>query len=84
MTTAPDRIRDIVLLLLEVEESDVTETSLFKDHGADSMRIIEIQAELEREFDIVIEKAEAAHLIHLRGAREVVARATAATTENAR
>jgi acyl carrier protein len=80
MSAAPDRIRDIVLRLLEVDESDLTETSLFKDElGADSLMIIEIQAALERELDIVIDNGEVSHMVDLQGVREVVARAVSGT-----
>ncbi|MCC3775145.1 acyl carrier protein [Streptomyces sp. UNOB3_S3] len=83
MNTAPDRVRDIVLRLLEAAEPDLTETSLFKEeHGADSLMIIEIQAGLERELDIVIDNAELSNMVHLRAVREVVERTVADTTES--
>lgn len=77
MSTAPDRIRDVVLELLEIDESELTETVLFKELGVDSMTLIEIQAQLEQEFDIVIDIRELSRMADLRGVREVVARATA-------
>lgn len=77
MSTAPDRIRDVVLELLEIDESDLTETVPFKELGVDSMTLIEIQAQLEQEFDIVIDIRELSRMADLRGVREVVARATA-------
>lgn len=76
MSTAPDRVRDIVLELLEIAESELTETGLFKDLGVDSMTLIEIQAQLEQEFDIVIDNRELSRMVNLRGVREVVAQAT--------
>lgn len=80
MSAAPDRIRDVVLRLLEVDEPDLTETSLFKDElGADSLLIIEIQAALERELDIVIDNGEVSDMVHLQAVREVVARAVSGT-----
>ncbi|MEU8517669.1 acyl carrier protein [Kitasatospora sp. NPDC048722] len=79
MSTTTDHIRQIVLRLLEADERDLTETSLFaEDHGADSMMIIQIQSELECELDIVIAREEVPRMIHLKALREVVARAVAA------
>lgn len=74
MSTTPDRIRDVVLRMSEIAESDLTETILFEDLGVDSLTLIEIQAELEREFDIVIGHSELSDMVHLRAVREVVAR----------
>lgn len=42
-------IKEIVCDILEIDEDEVTETSLFKEqHDADSLRAIEILAALER------------------------------------
>ncbi|MBM0232571.1 acyl carrier protein [Micromonospora sp. STR1_7] len=61
-----------------MEPADVTDTSLFKeDHGADSLRAIEILAALEREFDITIDQAELSRMVNLNGVRAVVAEAEA-------
>ncbi|CAM5480322.1 Acyl carrier protein [Streptomyces griseus subsp. griseus] len=52
-------IKEIVCDILELDEGDVTETSLFiDDHGADSLRAIEILASLEKEFGITIDQSE--------------------------
>lgn len=68
------KIREIVCDILEIDEDEVTETSLFKeDHDADSLRAIEILAGLEREFEISIEQSELARMVHLKGVYEVVA-----------
>ena len=54
-------IKEIVCDILELEPEEVTETSLFKaEHGADSLRAIEILANLERSFGVVIDQAELA------------------------
>ncbi len=87
MSTSPDlvggtrrdeQIKDIVCDILEIEPTAVTELSLFKEeHGADSLRAIEILAALEREFDITIDQAELSRMVNLKGVREVVAEAPA-------
>lgn len=67
------RIKEIVCDVLELDEDEVTETSLFKeDHGADSLGAIEILALLEREFTIVIDQADLARMVNLKGVFEVV------------
>ncbi|MFF0150265.1 acyl carrier protein [Micromonospora sp. NPDC005203] len=61
-------IREIVSEVLEVELDEMTETSLFKeDHGADSLRAIELLAALERAFDVTIDQAELARMVNLAG-----------------
>ncbi|MEU7588375.1 acyl carrier protein [Micromonospora sp. NPDC049230] len=87
MSTSPElvgdsrrdqQIKEIVCDVLEMEPADVTDTSLFKeDHGADSLRAIEILAALEREFDITIDQAELSRMVNLNGVRAVVAEAEA-------
>ncbi|MFF2650677.1 acyl carrier protein [Streptomyces sp. NPDC058045] len=71
-------VRDIVVDILELEEEVVTDTSLFiDDHGADSLRAIEILAALEREFDITIDQAKLAEMVNLEAVYQVVAEAPA-------
>lgn len=68
------KIREIVCDILEMEEDEVTETSLFKeDHDADSLRAIEILAGLEKEFHVTIDQSELTRMVHLKGVYEVVA-----------
>ncbi|MFJ3793107.1 acyl carrier protein [Kitasatospora sp. NPDC090091] len=70
------KIKDIVCDILEIEEDEVTETSLFKeDHQADSLRSIEILAGLEKEFSVTIDQSELARMVNLKGVYEVVAEA---------
>lgn len=72
------RIKEIVCDVLELDEDEVTETSLFReDHDADSLRAIEILASLEREFGIVIDQAELSRMVNLAGVYEVVGEASA-------
>ncbi|AJE43589.1 MULTISPECIES: acyl carrier protein [Streptomyces] len=80
MTTSAEnktaKIKEIICDILELEEDEVTETSLFKeDHGADSLRAIEILAALEKNFHVVIDQAELGRMVNLKGVEEVVAEA---------
>ncbi|MBB5803648.1 acyl carrier protein [Saccharothrix ecbatanensis] len=81
MTTAIDtarmaRIKEIVCDVLELEESEVTDTSLFsEDHDADSLRAIEILASLEKAFGVVIDQSELTRMVNLNGVYEVVTEA---------
>ncbi len=84
MTTTIDagqqtRIKEIVCDVLELEEDEVTDSSLFKeDHGADSLRAIEILAGLEKEFKVTIEQTELERMVNLDGVYAVVGEALAA------
>ncbi|MDG4810811.1 acyl carrier protein [Micromonospora sp. WMMD1120] len=70
------KLKEIVCEILELDEDEVTETSLFnEDHGADSLRAIEILASLEKEFGVVIDQSEMARMVNLKGVREVVGEA---------
>ncbi|MDG4831692.1 acyl carrier protein [Solwaraspora sp. WMMD1047] len=73
-----ERIVQIVSEILEIEPSEMSDTSLFKeDHEADSLRAIEILAALERTFKVEIDQAELARMVNLQGIYEVVAEAVA-------
>ena len=66
-------IKELVCDILELEDSEVTETSLFKeDHDADSLRAIEILATLEKTFQIRIPQEELPKMVNLRGVYSVV------------
>jgi acyl carrier protein len=68
------KIKEIVCGILELDEDEVTETSLFQEeHGADSLRAIEILASVEKEFNIVIDQDKLAQLVNLKGVYDVVA-----------
>lgn len=75
----PEReIKELVCEILEIELDEVTRTSLFmEDHGADSLRAIEILAALERTLGVTIDQAELARMINLDGVYAVVADAAA-------
>jgi acyl carrier protein len=67
------KINDIVFEILEVEPGEVTPTSLFlEDHGADSLRAIEILAALERQLGIEIEQSELPRMVNLESVYAVV------------
>ncbi|EHM29022.1 MULTISPECIES: acyl carrier protein [Streptomyces] len=69
-------IREIICDILELEDDEVTDTSLFiEDHGADSLRAIEILASLEKEFGITIEQSELSEMVNLERVYKVVAEA---------
>lgn len=55
-----DKVKDIIVDQLGVDESDVTmEASFIDDLGADSLDIVELIMALEEEFDIEIPDEEA-------------------------
>lgn len=55
-----ERVKEIIVERLEVEESLVTPEASFKDDfSADSLDIVELMMELEDEFDIEISDEEA-------------------------
>ncbi|TQJ23673.1 acyl carrier protein [Micromonospora sp. A202] len=66
-------IKTIVCDILELEEDEVSETSLFKeDHAADSLSAIEILAALERSQRVTIDQAELSRMVNLQGIYQVV------------
>ncbi|BAC71378.1 putative acyl carrier protein [Streptomyces avermitilis MA-4680 = NBRC 14893] len=81
MTTGLDaarkqEIKEIVCDILEIDEDEVTETSLFKEqHDADSLRAIEILAALERTQKVTIDQAELSRMVNLEGVYVVVSEA---------
>lgn len=73
-----DQIKTTVCEILEIDEGEVTETSLFKeDHDADSLRAIEILAVLERTQKITIDQSALAEMVNLAGVYRVVEQAAA-------
>jgi len=67
------RIKEIVCEILEIDPAELTETSFFKeDHGADSLRAIEILAALERTFRVTIDQAELDRMVNLAAVFSVV------------
>jgi len=80
MTTAinqskMDELREIAVEVLEVEDDEMTETSMFiEDHDADSLRAIEILARIEKKYKVDIPQAELPNMVNLQAVYEVVAR----------
>ena len=71
-----DEIRSVVCRVLEVDEGTVGPTDHFViDLGADSMKLIELLANLEIEFDIEVDPAEFERLIDLEGVYAVLSEA---------
>ncbi|MFC8361422.1 acyl carrier protein [Streptomyces griseorubiginosus] len=71
-------IKEVVCDILEIDEDEVTEVSLFKeDHDADSLRAIEILAALERTQHVTIDQAELSRMINLVGVYTVIEEAFA-------
>ena len=63
MTDLKQRVTEVIVKKLGVEESQVTETANFtKDLGADSLDTVELIMELENEFNISIEESEAGNI----------------------
>ncbi|HYF02670.1 MAG TPA: acyl carrier protein [Patescibacteria group bacterium] len=60
MANVAEKVKEIVVNKLGVEESQVTESASFtNDLGADSLDTVELIMELERVFEITIEDADA-------------------------
>ncbi|HET6213628.1 MAG TPA: acyl carrier protein, partial [Micromonosporaceae bacterium] len=71
-----EKIKEIVCAVLEIDAEAITGVSLFKeDHGADSLRAIEILAMLEKTFGVDIDQAELSRMVNLDGVYQVVAEA---------
>lgn len=53
MATTQDKVRSIIASKLGIDESEITpEKSLVNDLGADSLDVVELSMELEREFNL--------------------------------
>ncbi|WP_329391688.1 acyl carrier protein (plasmid) [Streptomyces sp. NBC_01351] len=79
-----DRIKEIICDILEIEPSEMSDTSRFKeDHEADSMGAIEILSQLERIFGTDIDQAELSRMVNLSTVITVVEEAIAAKSEPA-
>jgi acyl carrier protein len=68
-----EEIRSVVIRVLEVDAERVTPTALFVDDlGADSMKLLELLANLEIEFDVEVDESEFERLINLAGVYDVL------------
>lgn len=71
-----DEIRAVVCRVLEVDEDTIGPTDHFVDDlGADSMKLIELLANLEIEFDVEVDSAEFGRLVDLDGVHAVLSEA---------
>jgi acyl carrier protein len=69
-------IKAVVCRVLEVDDDQVGPTDLFVDElGADSMKLIELLANLEIEFDVEVDPAEFEKLVNLDGVYGVLSAA---------
>jgi acyl carrier protein len=69
-------IKAVVCRVLEVDEDQVGPTDHFvEDLGADSMKLIELLANLEIEFDVEVDSAEFERLVSLDGVYDVLSTA---------
>ena len=60
MSNIADKVKQIIVDKLGVDESEITEASSFtNDLGADSLDTVELIMEFEKEFDIAIPDEEA-------------------------
>jgi acyl carrier protein len=66
-------IKAIVCRVLEVDDHQVTDTARFvEDLGADSMKLLELLANLEIEFDVEVDESEFDRLVDLGGVYDVL------------
>lgn len=71
-----EEIKSVVCRVLEVDEDQVGPTAHFVDDlGADSMKLIELLANLEIEFDVEVDPAEFEKLVSLDGVYGVLSAA---------
>ena len=68
-----DQLRELIADVLEIEPEEITDTSLFaEEHGADSLRAIEILARIEKTFDVEIPQDELSRMVNLESVRAIV------------
>jgi acyl carrier protein len=71
-----DEIRAVVARVLEVDEDQLGQADHFVEQfGADSMKLIELLANLEIEFDVEVDPAEFERLVNLDGVYAVLSEA---------
>lgn len=70
------QIKKVVCDILEVDEDEVTEFSLFKEEfDMDSLRAIEIVAALEKRLGLTVEEEQAKDIVNLAGVYKVLGEA---------
>ncbi len=66
-------MKEIITEVLEIEPAEMTDTSRFvQDHGADSLRAIEIMARLESRFGVQIPQNDLSKMTNLANVYAVV------------
>jgi acyl carrier protein len=71
-----DEIRAVVARVLEVDEDQLGQADHFVEQfGADSMKLIELLANLEIEFDVEVDPGEFERLVNLDGVYAVLSEA---------
>jgi acyl carrier protein len=59
-------LREMIADVLELEPEELTDTGLFvEDHGADSLRAIEILARIEKKYKVEIPQEKLAEMVNL-------------------
>lgn len=59
MATLQDKVKSIIASKLGIDENEITpEKSLVNDLGADSLDVVELSMELEREFNLKLEDSD--------------------------
>ncbi len=71
-----EKLRDIIVEVLNVDETEVTmESTFFDDLGADSLDVFQIIMGIEEEFDIEIPNEEAEKIVTVGDAVEQIKKA---------
>ena len=71
-----EKLRDIIVEVLNVDENEVTmESNFIDDHGADSLDVFQIIMGIEEEFDIEIPNEEAEKIVTVGDAVEQIKKA---------
>ena len=71
-----EKLRDIIVEVLNVDETEVTmESTFIDDLGADSLDVFQIIMGIEDEFDIEIPKVEAENIVTVGDAVEQIKKA---------
>ena len=70
-----EKLRDIIVEVLNVDETEVTMESTFIDLGADSLDVFQIIMGIEEEFDIEIPNEEAEKIVTVGDAVEQIKKA---------
>jgi acyl carrier protein len=72
------KIKQVACRVLEVDESELDDTTLFReDLDADSMKLIELLASLEIEYDVEIDESALERMVNLAGVYQVLDEALA-------